>query len=267
MIFGPFKLGGGLIVHGLKRQVHWAVMVLLPVLGGCATTQTSGQDVGALDRYNHAMFGFNMTVDKAVMRPVAKAYVAVTPRPIRYRVSDFFSNLGDVPVTVNALLQLDFNQAAREFTRFIFNTTFGVFGLFDVASSWGLQQQDDDLGMTLARWGVPPGPYFVLPFFGPSTLRNSLSPLVDGVYLSPLYYYPNATVQWSAAALRTTEERAQLLPLDSSLDQAYDPYTFMRDAYLQHRNYVLEQNHLGPVKKKPALTPLQQQLLEMQDGQ
>lgn len=251
-----------------KRLTHWVVMLLLPVLGGCATTpQAGGQNEGALSSYNHAMFSFNMTVDKAVLRPVAKGYVAVTPRPIRHRVSDFFSNLGDVPVTVNALLQFKLGQAAQDLTRLVFNTTFGLFGLFDVASDWGLPQHEDDLGMTLARWGVPQGPYIIIPFFGPSTLRNSLSPLIDGVYLNPLYYYPYPTAQWSATALKVTEERAQLLPLDSSLDQAYDPYTFMRDAYLQHRHYVLEQNNPSPAKKKPALTPLQQQLLEMQGGQ
>ncbi|WP_236717338.1 MlaA family lipoprotein [Acidihalobacter prosperus] len=251
----------------MKRLAHWAVMLLLPVLGGCATTQAGGQDTGALSGYNHAMFRFNMVMDKAVLRPVAKGYVAVTPRPVRHRVANFFSNLGDVPVTVNALLQFKLGQAARDLTRLVFNSTFGLFGLFDVASGWGLPQHEDDLGMTLARWGVPQGPYIILPFFGPSTLRNSLSPLVDGVYLNPLYYYPDTAVQWSATALKVTEQRAQLLPLDSSLDQAYDPYTFLRNAYLQHRRYVLEQNNPKPVGQKPALTPLQQQLLEMQGGQ
>lgn len=251
----------------LRRMGHWALVMSLPVLGGCATTQAGEQHMGVLSSYNHAMFSFNMVVDKAVMRPVAKGYVAVTPRLVRNRVTDFFSNLGDVPVTINALLQLKLGQAAQDFTRLIFNTTFGVFGLFDVASPWGLPEHEEDLGMTLARWGVPQGPYIILPFFGPSTLRNSLSPLVDGVYFNPVYYYPHPTLQWTATAVKVTEERAQLLPLDSELDQAYDPYSFMRNAYLQHREYVLNKNQARPAKKKPGLTPLQKELLEMQGGQ
>lgn len=256
----------------VKRLAHWVFLLVLPAIGGCATasapaTEAGGSSAGLLSDYNHAMFSFNMTVDKAVVRPVAKGYVAVTPRPVRTSVSNFFSNLGDVPVTINALLQLKLGQAARDLTRFVFNSTFGVFGLFDVASGWGLPPHEEDIGMTLARWGVPEGPYVVLPFFGPSTLRNSLSPVVDGLYLNPLYYYPDTTVSWSLTGLKVAEERAQLLPLDSNLDQAYDPYTFLRDAYLQHRRYVLDQNNPPPPSKKPALTPLQRQLLEMQGGQ
>lgn len=267
MSLDPLYRGGRSIVQQWRRMAHWLVMMCLPVLGGCATTQAGEQHAGVLHGYNHAMFGFNMAVDKAIMRPVAKSYVAVTPRVVRNRVSDFFSNLGDVPVTINALLQLRLGRAAQDFTRLVFNTTFGLFGLFDVASPWGLPEHQDDFGMTLARWGVPQGPYVILPFFGPSTLRNSLSPLIDGVYFNPVYYYPHATVQWSATAIKVTEERAQLLPLDSSLDQAYDPYSFMRNAYLQHRDYVLGKNQASSVRKKPALTPLQKELLEMQGGQ
>lgn len=250
----------------IKGMVSWALMLLLPLTGGCATTQTDGHPVGVLGTYNHAMFSFNMTVDKAVLRPVAKGYVSVTPQPLRQRVTDFFSNLDDVPVTFNALLQLKFGQAARELTRLVFNSTFGLFGLFDVASGWGLPQHKNDFGMTLARWGVPEGPYIILPLLGPSTLRNTLSPVIDGVYLDPIYYYPHPVAQWSAAGLRIIDERVQLLPLDSQLDEAYNPYTLMRSAYLQHRRYLLEQNNPGPAKKKHGLTPLQKQLLQMQGG-
>lgn len=239
---------------------------LAPLLSGCATSPYSPNPDDPWQGYNRAMYSVNKTLDRAVLKPVAKGYKAVTPQFVRGRVSDFFSNLGDVSVTANALLQGK-PQALEDFTRFLMNTTFGLGGLFDVATPLGLPPHEEDIGMTLAAWGVPEGPYVVLPLFGPSTLRNALSPVVDGVVLNPLSYYNDTTVEWSLTALKYTQERVDLLPLDSTIDEAYDPYAFVRNAYLQHRHYVIEKNTPPKASRPKQIDSLQQELLQMDSGQ
>lgn len=239
-----------------------ALLGVLGLLGGCASTPHNPSD--PLQSYNRVMYGFNTAVDRAVLRPVAQGYEKVTPPFLRGRVSDFFSNLGDVSVTVNAALQTK-PQALEDLTRFLMNTTFGLGGLFDVATPLGLPQHQEDIGMTLAAWGVPEGPYVVLPLFGPSTLRDAPSPIVDGALLNPLSYYAHPRTRWALTALKFVSLRASLLPLDSTIEQAYDPYLFVRDAYLQHRRYLLEHNNPKPAQPK-KLDSLQQELLQMQSG-
>lgn len=246
-----------------RRCWRWLGLLLAPLLGGCASMSGAHKPVSALQAYNHAMYSFNTALDRAVVKPAAKGYVTVTPPFVRGRVSDFFSNLGDISVTANAVLQGK-PQALEDFTRFLMNSTFGLGGLFDVATPLGLPNHQEDIGMTLATWGVPEGPYVVLPLFGPSTLRNAASPLVDGYWLNPLSYYPHPQTSWALTALNIVNVRAKLLPLDSTLDEAYDPYAFLRNAYLQHRRYVLEKNNPKPAKHKAALDSLQKELLQMQ---
>jgi phospholipid-binding lipoprotein MlaA len=241
--------------------------LLAPLLGGCATTPHASNPDDPWQGYNRAMYGFNTALDRTVMKPAAKGYDAVTPPFVRGRVSDFFSNLGDVSVTANALLQGK-PQALEDFTRFLMNSTFGLAGLFDVATPLGLPKHQEDIGMTLATWGVPQGPYVVLPLFGPSTLRNAPSPLVDGTLLNPLGYYEHPRTRWALTALKFISLRASLLPLDSTIDEAYDPYAFVRNAYLQHRHYLLKRNNPKPAgpKQGQQLDSLQQELLQMQSG-
>ena len=233
------------------------------LLGGCATTAHAPNPGDPWQGYNRAMYGFNTTLDRALLKPAAKGYKAVTPRFVRGRVSDFFSNLGDVSVSANALLQGK-PQALQDFTRFLMNSTFGLAGLFDVATPLGLSKHQEDIGMTLATWGVPEGPYVVLPLFGPSTLRNAPSPIVDGTLLNPLGYYEHPRTRWALTALKFISLRTALLPLDSTINGAYDPYAFVRNAYLQHRRYLLEQNNPKPAGGQ--LDSLQQELLQMQSG-
>lgn len=242
-------------------------VLLAPLLGGCATTAYVPNSSDPWQGYNRAMYGFNTALDRAVLRPAAKGYKAVTPPFVRGRVSDFFSNLGDVSVGANALLQGK-PQALEDFTRFLMNSTFGVGGLFDVATPLGLPKHQEDIGMTLATWGVPEGPYVVLPLFGPSTLRNAPSPMIDGTLLNPLGYYEHPRTRWALTVLKFVSLRAMLLPLDSTVKEAYDPYAFVRSAYLQHRHYVLEQNNPKPTTdgKQGQLNSLQRELLLMQSG-
>lgn len=241
-----------------------AGLLFVPALGGCATTAYTPSPDDPWQGYNRAMYGFNTAVDRAVLKPAAKVYKTITPSFVRGRVNDFFSNVGDLSVTANALLQAK-PQALEDLMRFIMNSTFGLGGLFDVATPLGLPAHQDDIGMTLAAWGVPEGPYVILPFFGPSTLRNAPSPLVDGMLFNPLTYSNNVDAGYALTGLKFISLRASLLPLDSSIDEAYDPYAFVRNAYLQHRRYVLKKNHpQPPASKSGQLDSLQQELLQMQ---
>jgi phospholipid-binding lipoprotein MlaA len=215
------------------------IATLACVLGACAVAPPRTDD--PWQPFNRKMFTFNQFADKVAIRPVAKAYVKVTGPKGRVLIGDFFANLR-IPVTViNELLQGRPLPALQSTGRFAINTTFGVLGLFDPASDMRLPAHPTDFGVTLARWGVPEGPYLVLPFVGPTTTRDVWRLPVDS-YFDPLGWYAREhDLKWhaqylpSAAYLVTL--RASALPLDPMIDSAYDPYAFVRDAYRQHRLY------------------------------
>lgn len=203
-------------------------------LAGCASTRASNP-ADPLEPINRSIYKFNDTVDKAVVKPVARGYKAVMPTVGRVMVSNFFSNLDDVVVTVNDLLQFKLVQGFSDGMRFVVNTTVGVFGLVDVASAGGLKKHNEDFGQTLGVWGVGNGPYLVLPVLGPSTLRDSAGLYVDG-YPSPMYRLKNMRARNQAYLTRGINRRAELLDQEKILDEAMiDPYVFFRDAYLLRR--------------------------------
>lgn len=202
------------------------------LLGGCA----SQANKDPLEGLNRGIYKFNDTVDKAALRPVAGAYKAVVPSPVRTGVSNFFSNLGDVVTVVNDLLQFKFSQAMDDAGRVAINTTFGIGGVFDWASKDGIQKHNEDFGQTLATWGWGDSAYLVLPLLGPSTVRDTGGLVVDTAFFDPIYY---ADPQARNIMLGTKfiDKRSQYLPGSDLLDEAaLDPYVFMRDAYLQRRN-------------------------------
>ncbi len=215
------------------------VAALACALGACAVAPPRTDD--PWQPFNRKMFAFNMVADKVAIRPVAEAYVKVTGPKGRVLIGDFFANLR-TPVTVaNEVLQGRPLPALQSTGRFAINTTFGVLGLFDPASDMHLPAHPTDFGVTLARWGVPEGPYLVLPFVGPTTARDVWRLPVDS-YFDPMAWYAREhDFQWhaeylpSAAYLVTL--RASALPLDPMIDSAFDPYAFVRDAYRQHRLY------------------------------
>ena len=214
-----------------------AALLLAGALPGCATT--GGNPADPLEPFNRAIFGFNDTVDGAVIKPVAQGYRAVVPGPIRTGVSNFFSNLGDVWICVNNLLQAKFLDAFQDFGRVIFNSTLGIGGLFDVASDAGFQKHNEDFGQTLGKWGVGSGPYLVLPFLGPSTVRDGMGFLVD-TQADPVWRYGNVPVRNTAVGIRFVGMRAELLDATSILEQAaLDKYSFVRDAWLQRRRNLI----------------------------
>ncbi|NKJ46371.1 ABC transporter [Burkholderia sp. SG-MS1] len=203
------------------------------LISGCAT----GPDRKPGDPFepmNRVVFNFNDGVDRYVAVPVAKGYQKVTPQPLRTAVSNFFSNLGDLTNAANALLQLKFTDATEDIMRFAFNSVFGIGGLLDWATPAGLPKHHQDFGLTLGHWGIPSGPYLVLPLFGPSTVRDSMGLIVD-VKFNPLNYMEPA-VRNPLYVLQFVSVRSDLLGATDLLQQAaLDKYSFVRDAYTQQR--------------------------------
>jgi len=211
----------------------------LLLLSACASLPNGPSENDPLESYNRAMFGFNEGLDKYLLKPVAEGYNTAVPHPIKAGVSNFFSNIADLFVIINDLLQFKFTQAFSDTGRFIFNTTLGLYGLVDVATPMGLPKHHEDFGQTLATWGVGSGPYIVLPFFGANTLRSSGGLIVESVY-DPVYNIKDTESLYTTVALSTIDIRYRLLKAGRIADQAaLDKYTFIRDAYLQHRKNLI----------------------------
>jgi phospholipid-binding lipoprotein MlaA len=190
------------------------------------------------ERMNRTTFKVNTALDHAIARPVARAYEKVTPRPVRTGVSNFMDNLF-YPVTMgNDLLQLKFMPFAQATGRFLLNTTVGVGGLFDPATTVGLPKNEEDLGQTFGYWGAKPGPYLVIPILGPSDVRDGIGKIGDA-YMNPLTYVHSDYnyIRYTIVGVGLIDTRYRLLPQDKLLDEAYDPYTLLKNAYLQRRQY------------------------------
>lgn len=188
-----------------------------------------------LEGFNRSMFAFNESVDSAVLKPAAQAYQKVTPGVVKTAVGNFFSNAGDVWTAVNNVLQGNFADGANDFMRFAINTTIGVGGLIDVASAGGMPKHQADFGQTLGVWGVPAGPYVVLPILGPSTLRDSLATPID-FKGDILYSRGSVAFRNTSSVLRIVDKRANALDAVNLIEEAaLDKYVFIRGAYLQRR--------------------------------
>lgn len=189
-----------------------------------------------LESINRPIFAFNERMDSWILRPVAQGYDYVTPVWMRQGVSNALGNLGEVSVTVNSLLQGRFSQAATSGGRFLINSTLGIVGLVDTAEKMGLERARTDFGHTLASWGAPSGPYLVVPFFGPRTVRSGTGQLVD-IYMSPLTHVDNVRLKNSVRGLSVVNGRAAFLGVENLMDG--DSYLFVRDAYLQQRDQLV----------------------------
>jgi phospholipid-binding lipoprotein MlaA len=219
---------------------RWLPLVAFTLLGGCAIAKPRTDD--PLEHYNRKVFAFNDKLDKAVIRPVAVGYRKITNPPVRRSVNDFFTNIR-MPITVaNDLLQVRPKQAVQSAGRFLVNLTLGVGGFFDPASQLGFPLEDNDFGVTLARWGVPEGDYLVVPFVGPNTVRDVWRLPVDSYFFDPLSRFADTHhqgLQYVPQALYLVTVRARALDAESYLQSAYDPYVFIRDAYRQQRLYQI----------------------------
>ncbi len=238
----------------LTRYISMFIgLVWLGGLTGCATTP---QQIDPFEKFNRHVFAFNEDVDRALLKPIAKTYKAIVPAPVNKGIGNFFSNLNDVVVVTNDILQLKFKQAILDASRLLLNSTIGIFGLFDVAAQNDLPKNYEDFGQTLGYWGIKSGPYLILPLFGPSTIRDTLGWGVD-TWLDPRVYYANsehANVRnfvISTNVLKTVDGRARLLDMEQILETAaLDKYSYLRNAYLQRREYLVYDGN--PPKKEDA---------------
>ncbi|HUW25072.1 MAG TPA: VacJ family lipoprotein [Gallionella sp.] len=206
------------------------------VLAGCAAPHVRNP-ADPLESFNRGVYQFNDTMDKAIAKPVAQGYNAIMPAPGKIMVSNFFSNLDDVIITVNDLLQFKFTQAASDGARFLFNSTFGIFGLIDVAHR--LEKHNEDFGQTLGYWGVDSGPYLVIPILGPSTVRDGVGLYADS-RPSKLRRVDHIRTRNQLYLTKAVNRRTQLLDQEKVLDAAaLDRYEFIRDAYLLRRQSLV----------------------------
>jgi phospholipid-binding lipoprotein MlaA len=215
------------------------LLLMTCAVAGCASLPSGKADPrDPYERFNRSVYRFNSAVDKAVIRPLAVGYVKVTPAPVRTGLSNFFSNLAYPGTIVNELLQGKVGASGRDTFRLVFNTVWGL-GFLDPASSVGFDRHYEDFGLTFGHWGIHSGPYLVLPVLGASSIRDGVGLIPDGYSNARVYILRNfweETATWAVAALG---ERADLLDQDPILKQAYDPYAFVRNAYLQHREYLI----------------------------
>ncbi len=221
----------------MKRYIF---ILLLPLLSACASTT---RQVDPFESFNRKVYTFNDTIDRAAVKPIAQAYVKAVPNPIRAGVSNILSNLNDISVALNNILQGKLKNAFSDLGRFTINTTIGLFGIFDVASTTGLDKNDEDFGQTLGYWGIGDGPYIVLPFFGPSNLRDSVSRVVD-IKTSATNLMLEPKDRNILFSFNIIHRRSQLLNASNILSiAAIDEYEFVRDAYFQKRlNQIYDGN-------------------------
>ena len=213
-------------------------LVLLLLASAHFTFSEEIQKVDPLEEINRVFYELNFNLlDPVIIKPIAIIYDQATPKPVRQVLRNFFSNLDEVPSLVNNTLQGKFGQAGNNAGRFLMNTTIGLGGFFDVAKKAGLQPgEDEDFGQTLAVWGVPAGPYLMLPFFGPSTFRDAPSNFVDSLF-DPFSYNNRLPVRVAIKGIDLIALRADLLGIDDVISG--DEYLFIRDVYLQNREYVI----------------------------
>lgn len=210
---------------------------------GCATTPAGVNNSDPIEPFNRGVYSVNDALDKHIMKPVADAYLKVTPKPVQSSIANFYSNLTYPNVVINEFLQGKFKLGFSDAGRFIVNSTVGIVGLFDPASHIGLTYHEEDIGQSLAVWGVPQGAYLVVPLVGPYTVRNSPN-LAISVLTNALFYVATPYVWIPLSVLEVINDRAQVSSSVNIVQQAaLDPYVFVREGYLQRREYLIFDGH------------------------
>jgi phospholipid-binding lipoprotein MlaA len=227
----------------MRSALHIVALCLMALLSvGCATIPPDAgkNPADPWEVYNRHMADFNDRADKYVLEPVARGYTNVVPTPVRDCIGNIFRNIGDVGNAINDLLQGKPAEASSDICRVAINTTVGLLGCFDVATKVGLTRSNEDFGQTFGRWGIGPGPYFVLPILGPSTVRDAIGRVAD-IYTDPLTYNTwDQAYSIAAWSLRLIDVRAGLLDATKLLEgAALDKYQFVRDGYLQRRRNLI----------------------------
>jgi phospholipid-binding lipoprotein MlaA len=222
-------------------------------LGACASLPAGSvrDPRDHAERFNRAMYRFNNALDRAVLRPLAHGYVKGAPAPVRAGISNVLGNVGYTRTIGNDFFQGRIRDFARDIARLTINTTLGVGGLFDPASSLGLERHDRDFGQMLGIWGLHTGSYLVLPLLGPTDVRDAFGRIPDR-FMTVDGILNDTALSLSLFGVSALDQRAQLLPLDKVIDSAYDPYAFIRSAWFQHRDYMVH----GASDLLPDLPPL-----------
>ncbi|MPZ42284.1 MAG: VacJ family lipoprotein [Betaproteobacteria bacterium] len=240
-------------IESRTRHLVAAIMlVLVSAVSGCAHTNPRDP----LEQFNRGVYSFNDTLDNVVLKPVATGYRAVTPQFVRTGVRNFFSNLDDVTVVINGVLQFKIPQALSDTGRFVLNSTVGLLGFIDVATHLGLEKHNEDFGQTLGYWGVGSGPYLVLPFLGPSSFRDGVGRFVDAFYTDVVWYIDHIRTRNILVGTRVVSNREALLDSEKILEAAaLDRYSFIRDAYLQRRRNLVYDGSPPPEPEEEAPPP------------
>ncbi len=217
-----------------------ALFTIAFLLSGCATVSEDQRvDYDPLEPLNRGIYRVNDVVDRATLKPIAKGYNKVVPEPVRNGITNFSRNLFTPRSAINNFLQGKPKDGFSELARFVVNTTIGIGGVFDIAAKNGVEAKTEDFGQTAAVWGVPQGPYVVLPFLGPSTLRDAVLMPTD-VAADPLYHYDDKqSVRNSLYAIRLVNLRARVLSIEELLADSADPYVTIRESYLQNREFQI----------------------------
>ncbi|MEM9101767.1 MAG: VacJ family lipoprotein [Pseudomonadota bacterium] len=221
----------------ISLRATGAVFPLIILLSGCATNPQNAQD--PYEDINRAVYKFNRGADKIILKPIAEGYDYILPELIKDGISNFFGNIEDVTTVANDLLQGKISEAGKDTSRVIINTTVGIGGLFDVAGLAGIKKGNEDFSQTLGVWGVGQGPYIMVPFLGPSTLRGITGLGVDSALFSATNEIDHVPTRLTLTGVDVIETRVGLLPLESTLEDAIDEYAFVRGAYLQREEFKL----------------------------
>ncbi|MBL7004771.1 MAG: VacJ family lipoprotein [Gammaproteobacteria bacterium] len=241
----------------INTRLLMSSLVISSFLGGCATTR-GPNDIDPWEGWNRGTQEFNDDLDKAILKPLAKGYMWITPKIVDDGITNFFSNLNDIGVTLNDFMQLKMTQGSMDAGRFLINTTAGVAGFVDVAKMIDLPKHNEDFGQTLGFWGVPAGDYLVLPLFGASSPRGIIGLMGDAL-MNPLTYTfvfagsgaAVSAINGGAKAVDVTDTRADLMTTEKIVDEAsIDRYSFIKNSYLQRREYLL---HDGNVPEEDQL--------------
>jgi phospholipid-binding lipoprotein MlaA len=220
-----------------RSLLNLAIFVLAAGVSGCSSIPADQRtESDPWESMNRSLFSVHTTIDKVSTKPLAKGYRAILPGPVRKGISNFFSNLVAPRSAINNLLQGKPGRGISEIGRFVINSTVGIGGLIDVATMSGLEEHREDFGQTAAVWGVPDGPYVMLPLLGPHTLRDAVL-LPVNIVVDPLYQYDNSSVRDKLYVLRLIDLRYRLLTADKFLDDSKDTYVTIRESYLQNREY------------------------------
>ena len=223
-----------------------ATVTLAITLGGCASMGVNGDPRDPLEGLNRNTYRFNQGMDKALFHPIARFYQAITPGFVDEGISNIFSNINDVVVIVNDILQFKLSQAVYDLARLVVNSTLGLGGFFDISTGMGLVKHNEDFGQTLARWGIHSGPYVIVPFLGPSTLRDTVGYGVDSALLSPVAYVSEAAHQAGLLSMNYIDYKADAQSAGDLIEEAaLDEYEFTKSAYLTRRENLINDKESG----------------------